>query len=137
MQELVMIDNLENTACACTIAEVHAIAEPDWSMQRRWHGLTGRAGLLPYHAVITDIPGMGGIGEIKDFHAPAAPALVFVVCDDVSNARVALPPVLVGGRESREHSTDERRMARVRHIQNLVRLIANRAQQIRLRRIAF
>src|SRR5215510_13120270 len=79
---------------------------------------------------------MGGIRQIKELDTSAAPAFFFLVCDDVGNARIALPPVLVGAREVSDHGAHKRRVAWVCHIQNLVCLIANGTEQVGLCRIA-
>src|SRR5438105_7022480 len=136
LQELVTINDLQNTASVRSITEVHPIPEPDRSMQCCWYWLSRRAGLLPDHAIIADVMGMGGIGQIKDLHTTAAPALFLCMCDDIGNACVTLPPVLVGTREVSDHGAHQRRATRVCHIQNLVRLIANSTEQVGLCRIA-
>src|SRR2546428_11107978 len=49
LQELVAIDNLENTTSVGAITEVYPAAEPDRPMQPRRHWLPRRAQVLPHH----------------------------------------------------------------------------------------
>src|SRR5436309_2486469 len=73
------------------------------------------------------------ITEIVDLrHSVGPPAGGTAIGDEVGDARVALPPVLVGVVEALHHGGDEPRLLGYAHIPDLVAHVAEGAQEIAL-----
>ena len=77
--------------------------------------------------------GCGGIAQVVDRgHPVGAPAARRAVGDEVGDAGVALPPVLVRALEPVEHRGDERGLRRIGHVPDLVGQVAERAEEVGL-----
>src|SRR6267142_2287692 len=133
-EQLRAVDNLHDAGLVRAVSEIDAIAlrtRGDRPMQLGRHGLRLRAGLLAGEAEIADEPGIRRVGEVVHLrHAPRAPAIQ--PGDEVGDARVAFPPALVRALELVHHDSDSRRLFRRGHVPDLVREVAERAQQVDL-----
>ena len=100
-----------------------------------------RVGLDAGQAEVADLPWSGRVGEVEDLqHAGRPPAVDGA--DEVRDAAVALPPVLVrvpraGRRPARlRHRPQERGAGRLRHVPQLVAPVAVGPQQVEPPRLA-
>src|SRR5438876_985226 len=92
-----------------------------------------RARLLAREPEVADEARLRGIGEIVDLrHAMGPPAAGMAVGDEVGDAAVTLPPVLVGHVEARDHRGQQGGLGGVADVPHLVGEIAERAKQIGL-----
>ena len=97
VEQLLPIDDLHDARATSAVTEVDAIAfrtERDWSMQLGRYRHHRRPGLLAGKAEVADESRVGWIAQVVDLrHPPGAPFLR--PRDDVGDAGVALPEVLV------------------------------------------
>ena len=129
-QQFLAVDDLQDAALVGAVAEIDAVAlRPgrDRPVQLGRHR-AGRARLLAGQAEVADLHRMGGIAEIVDLgHAPGAP--VGRAGDEVGDAGVALPPVLVGVLQPVQPG-DQDRVGRIGDVPDLMRLAAEGAQHV-------
>lgn len=102
----------------------------DRPVQPRVHR-PGRAGLLAGEAEIADEPRPRRIRQVEDLGHPVRPPARHAR-DQVGDARIAFPPVLVRAGKMRGDRHDERRSGRVRHVPDLVCRVAAGAEQVDL-----
>ena len=123
-EELLAVDDLKRAAAACAVAKVNPIADANRSVQRLRHRFYLGTGLLSHSTEVADETGMRGIAQVEDFRSPTSPAFLFLMGDDIGDAGVALPPVLVRAGKTGEHSAHRSRIARIRDVEDLVALVS-------------
>ncbi len=95
----------------------------------------GRSRLLPGQAEIADEDRIRRVGEVVHLgHAPHAPA--FEPGDEVGDAAVALPPVLVSALQALDDRGEQARLRRVGHVPDFVRGVAEGAKEVHLALVA-
>ena len=130
-QELLAIDDLHDAAAVGAVGEDDAVvlhAGRDHAVQVGRHG-AGRAGLLADQTEIADIHRLRRIAEIVDLGLPAR-APVLQAGNEVGDAGVALPPVLVGVHEVGRDGADLLGIGRIGDVPDFVRLVAEHAQHV-------
>ena len=136
VEELLAVDDLEHAALVGAVAEIDAVAlrpHRDRAVELG-RDRAGGAGLLPGQAEVADMHGMGGIAEVVDLgHALDPPA--GDAGDEVGDAGVALPQVLVGVGEAHQPG-EQRRIGGVGDVPDLVALTAEHAEHVGLGGIA-
>src|SRR5713226_126724 len=105
-------------------------------MQRLRHRLAFRARLLSNETVVANIARLRRIAQIEDFYAAASPAVCFFIGDEVSDARVAFPPVLVSRSETGDHRAYQYRLSGIGNIPDLMRFVPEGTEHIGLVRSA-
>src|SRR5262245_43444787 len=130
IQELLAVDDLQDAALVGAVGEVDAVAlrtGGDRAVQPGWR-TPGGAGLLTQQPKVADLDGLGRVAEVVDLgHAVDAPARH--TRHQISDARVAFPPVLVRALEAAK-AGDELRLGGIGHIPNLVCGVGEGAQHI-------
>ena len=135
-QQPVAVENLHGAVGRGAVGEVQAVPQPHDLVQPRAarHG-AARVGLYPGQAEVADAPRGRRVGEVEDLQdARGAPPVDGA--DEMGDAGVALPPVLVGvllaGRGAahlgrRPHEGGPRRLG---DVPDLVALVAVRPEQV-------
>src|SRR6185503_8727174 len=103
-QQLLAIDDRDHAVVAGAVSDVDAIL-PGASRNGAVNSLAflrgARAGLRADHTEIADVDRLGRIAQVIDLQVVAAvPSLVALVRDQIRDAGVALPPVLVSPAEA-------------------------------------
>src|SRR6266436_5450933 len=131
-EELLAVDDLEHALGPGAVREVDAVPQRDGPVHALRCG-AGGAGLLPGQPEVADEARLRRIAQVVDLgHAVGAPAGRRAVRDQVGDAGVALPPVLVRALEAVEHRDEPGRLRGIGHVPDLVREVAERAQEIGL-----
>ncbi len=131
-EQLLAVHDLQHALGAGAVGEVHAVLVGDGPVHALGRG-AGRARLLAGQPEVADEARLRRIAEVVDGRHPVgAPAARRAVGDEVGDAAVALPPVLVRALEPVEHRGEQRGLRRIGHVPDLVRQVAERAQEIGL-----
>src|SRR6266480_4695668 len=129
--------DLQHPVLVRAVAEIDAIAlgaGGDGAVQIR-RRLAGGSRLLSGQAEIADEHRFRRVGQVVHLgHAPHAPA--FDSGDEVGDAGVALPPVLVSALQALDDRGEQPRLPRIGHVPDLVRGIAEGAEQVHLALVA-
>ncbi len=133
VQELVAIDDLDDAVRAGAVSEVHPVdlrTERDRAVQLR-RDWARRSGLLAWQPEVADEHRLGWIAQVVDLrHAARAP--LGIAADDIGDAGVALPPVLVRVDEAVDDDGHAARVRRIGDVPDLVGGAPERAQQVHL-----
>ena len=131
-EQLLAVHDLQHALGAGAVGEVDAVLVRDGPVHALGRG-AGRARLLAGQPEVADEARLRGIAQVVDLgHPVGAPAARRAVGDEVGDAGVALPPVLVRALEPVQHRGEQRGLRRIGHVPDLVRQIAERAQEIGL-----
>src|SRR5207237_7829240 len=130
-QKFLPIDDLDDAALVGPVSEIDAIA--CWTRGDRTVKIRRRracrARLLPGQAERANEHRLGRIAEVVDQrHAGRAPARR--TRDEIRDAAVALPPVLVRAAQSAHDDGDSARLRRVGDVPDLLCGVPERAEQI-------
>ena len=133
VQELVAIDDLDDPVRAGAVAEIHAVdfrAEGDRAVKLRGNG-PRRSGLLTRQPEVADEDRVRRIAQVVDLrHAARAP--FGIAADDIADARVALPPVLVRVDEAVDDDGHTARARGIGDVPDFMGGAPERAQQVHL-----
>ena len=132
------VDDLHRALAAGSVGQVHVITEHGGFVDAGIaHGRLGGAGLRPDHAEVPDEDRVGGIAEVEDLEpAIGGPSVGLQIGDEIGDAGVALPPVLVRPIEARGDVDDENGIGGVGDVIDLMAEVAVGAQQVVLARLA-
>ena len=138
LHELVPVDDLEHALGAGAVGDIDAIPERDRARGAPSGAVPDCARLLAGQSEVADEARLSRIAEVVDLRHPVGPpARRAAIRDEVGDARVALPPVLVrADRAPAPPSVSELRLLRRAHVPHLVGEIAEGAQEIGLGGIA-